>query len=117
MTSAAPAASTHERSVRELLLDPTFGRYFAGNLTSNCGNWIQNVAAATAVFSLTRSATRTGVVSGALWLGSLVLQPYAGAVSDRIQALQPNGFQLGTGTEVNANTVSYHYLAVRSSAP
>jgi hypothetical protein len=40
-----------------------------------------------------------------------------GAVSDRIQALQPNGFQLGTGTEVNASTVSYHYLAVRSSAP
>jgi MFS family permease len=84
VTSAAPTASTHERSVRELLLDPTFGRYFAGNLTSNCGNWIQNVAAATAVFSITRSATLTGVVSGALWLGSLVLQPYAGAVSDRV---------------------------------
>ena len=73
-----------ERTVRELLLDPTFGRYFAGNLTSNCGNWIQNVSAATAVFSMTRSATLTGVVSGALWLGSLILQPYAGAVSDRV---------------------------------
>jgi MFS family permease len=73
-----------ERSVRELLVDPTFGRFFAGNLISNCGNWIQNVSAATAVFSLTRSATLTGVVSGALWLGSLVLQPYAGAVSDRV---------------------------------
>lgn len=42
------------------------------------------MAAATAVFSITRSATLTGVVSGALWLGSLVLQPYAGAVSDRV---------------------------------
>ena len=73
-----------ERTVRELLGDPTFGRYFAGNLISNCGNWIQNVAAATAVYSLTRSATLTGVVSGALWLGSLILQPYAGAVSDRV---------------------------------
>jgi len=41
----------------------------------------------------------------------------AAAVSNRIQALQSNGFQLGTGTEVNANTVNYHYLAVRSSAP
>jgi hypothetical protein len=36
---------------------------------------------------------------------------------NRIQALQSNGFQLGTSTDVNANTVSYHYLAVRSSAP
>jgi MFS family permease len=79
--SSSPAA---ERTVRELLVDPTFGRYFAGNLISNCGNWIQNVAAATAVFSLTRSATLTGVVSGALWLGSLVLQPYAGVISDRV---------------------------------
>ncbi len=81
MSSAVAPA---ERSVRELLTDETFGRYFAGNLISNCGNWIQNVSAATAVFSITRSATLTGVVSGALWLGSLVLQPYAGAVSDRV---------------------------------
>lgn len=85
MTTATPSsAAATERGVLELLTDPTFGRYFAGNLVSNCGNWIQNVAAATAVFSITRSATLTGVVSGALWLGSLVLQPYAGAVSDRV---------------------------------
>ena len=37
--------------------------------------------------------------------------------NNRIQALQANGFQLGTSTDVNANTVNYHYLAVRSSAP
>lgn len=85
MTStASDAAETGERSARALLVDATFGRYFAGNLISNAGNWIQNVSAATAVFSLTRSATLTGVVSGALWLGSLVLQPYAGALSDRV---------------------------------
>jgi MFS family permease len=83
-STTTQTADPTERSVRELLVDPTFGRYFAGNLTSNCGNWIQNVSAATAVFAITRSATLTGVVSGALWLGSLVLQPYAGAVSDRV---------------------------------
>jgi hypothetical protein len=37
--------------------------------------------------------------------------------TNRIQALQATGFQLGTSTDVNANTVSYRYLAVRSSAP
>ncbi|HSK96093.1 MAG TPA: MFS transporter [Euzebyales bacterium] len=85
MRTLAPSSGTPaERTARELLVDPTFGRYFLGNLTSNCGNWIQNVAAATAVYSLTRSATLTGVVSGALWIGSLFLQPYAGVVSDRV---------------------------------
>jgi hypothetical protein len=37
--------------------------------------------------------------------------------NNRIQAFQPTGFQLGTSTDVNANTVSYRYIAVRSSAP
>ena len=37
--------------------------------------------------------------------------------TDRIQALQSTGFQLGTSTDVNANTISYRYIAVRSSAP
>jgi hypothetical protein len=37
--------------------------------------------------------------------------------TNRIQALQANGFQLGTSTDVNANTVNYYYLALRSSAP
>lgn len=37
--------------------------------------------------------------------------------ANRIQALQASGFQLGTSTDVNANPVTYHYLAVRSSAP
>jgi hypothetical protein len=37
--------------------------------------------------------------------------------TNRIQALGATGFQLGTSTDVNANTVSYRYLAVRSSAP
>jgi hypothetical protein len=37
--------------------------------------------------------------------------------TNRIQAFQGTGFQLGTSTDVNANAVSYRYLAVRSSAP
>lgn len=37
--------------------------------------------------------------------------------TNRIQAFQATGFQLGTSTDVNANAVNYNYLAVRSSAP
>ena len=39
------------------------------------------------------------------------------AGNNRIQAFQATGFQLGTSTDVNGNTVTYDYLAVRSSAP
>ena len=37
--------------------------------------------------------------------------------TNRIQALNATGFQVGTSTDVNANAVTYDYLAVRSSAP
>jgi hypothetical protein len=40
-----------------------------------------------------------------------------GVGPNRIQALQANGFQVGTSTDVNLNSVNYHYLAVRSAAP
>ncbi|MBW3603578.1 MAG: MFS transporter [Actinobacteria bacterium] len=110
MATTASTVVTDERTVSELLTDPTFGRYFAGNLISNCGNWIQNVAAATAVFSITRSATLTGVVSGALWLGALVLQPYAGAVSDRVDRrrmlLAGQSLSLAAATVLAAWTVA-----------
>jgi hypothetical protein len=44
---------------------------------------------------------------------------FAGSASatDRIQALQADGFQLGASGNVNANTVAYHYLALRNTAP
>ena len=38
-------------------------------------------------------------------------------VTNRIQALQANGFQVGNSGDVNGNTVIYDYLAARSSAP
>ena len=37
--------------------------------------------------------------------------------NNRVQALQANGFQVGTGAEVNAGAVTYYSIAVRSSAP
>jgi len=39
------------------------------------------------------------------------------AAANQIQALQAGGFQLGTSANVNANAVTYYYLALRSSAP
>jgi peptidase C25-like protein len=36
--------------------------------------------------------------------------------SDRIQALQADGFQIGTNGQVNTNGVAYHYIAVKAAA-
>jgi hypothetical protein len=47
---------------------------------------------------------------------TLLLTSTASGIN-RIQAFQATGFQVGTSTDVNANTVSYRYLAIRSSAP
>ncbi len=66
-----------------LLRDRIYGPFFLGNLVSNCGNWIHNVAAAVVVYDLTGSAVAVGAVSGCLWAGSLLLQPWAGALTDR----------------------------------
>jgi hypothetical protein len=38
-------------------------------------------------------------------------------VTNRIQALQANGFEVGNSGNVNAGGVTYYHLAVRSSAP
>jgi MFS family permease len=66
-----------------LLSDRVYGPFLFANLVSNCGNWIHNVAAAVVVFELTGSAIAVGAVSGCLWAGSLLLQPWAGALTDR----------------------------------
>jgi MFS family permease len=66
-----------------LLTDRIYGPFFFGNLISNRGNWIHNVAAAVVVFELTGSAFAVGAVAACLWLGSLLLQPWAGALTDR----------------------------------
>jgi len=66
-----------------LLRDRIYGPFFLGNLVSNCGNWIHNVTAAVVVFELTGSAVAVGAVSACQWAGSLLLQPWAGALTDR----------------------------------
>jgi MFS family permease len=66
-----------------LLRDRVYGPFFFGNFVSNCGNWIHNVAAAVVVFELTDSAVAVGAVSGCMWAASLLLQPWAGALTDR----------------------------------
>ena len=81
-TDTGPAHDTARRS-RQLLLDPTFGPFFAGKLLSTVGMWVHNIAAAIVVFQLTRSALLVGLVSVAQFTPQLLLTPWSGARADR----------------------------------
>jgi MFS family permease len=83
--SAAPArGSPAPRGTRQLLSDRTFGPWFWGLLVSNSGNWLFNVTAAVVVYDLSRSALQVGLVSIAQFLPLVLVSPFAGAVSDRV---------------------------------
>ncbi len=84
MTVVAPVSPPAARSSLALLRDRTYGPFFFGNLVSNCGTWFQNIAAAVVVFDLTGSALLVGVVSVMQFAASLLLSPWAGAVTDRV---------------------------------
>ena len=84
MTAVTDATSPRAaRTARALLRDRTFGPYFVGNLVSNCGTWLQNIAAAVVVFDMTGSTVLVGAVSVLQFSASLLLSPWAGALSDR----------------------------------
>jgi len=56
--------------------------FFAGQLTSLCGTWMQTVAQSWLVYRLTGSATLLGVVGFASQFPIFILAPVAGAVAD-----------------------------------
>lgn len=83
LSDAVPSA-TEPRTPIGLLRDRTFGPFFAGSLTSNAGNWFQNLAASVLVYRLTGSNTLVGLVSVLQFGSTLLLSPWAGVVGDRV---------------------------------
>jgi MFS family permease len=84
MTTHPSSRPTIARSTAQLLTDRTFGPWFWGNVVSNSGNWLFNVTAAVVVFQLSGSALLVGTVSVAQFLPLVLLAPFAGALSDRL---------------------------------
>jgi MFS family permease len=60
-----------------------FRLFFAGQLTSLVGTWMQTVAQSWLVYRLTGSATLLGIVGFSSQFPVLILAPIAGAVADR----------------------------------
>lgn len=60
-----------------------FRLYFIGQLVSNTGNWLTNVALTLLVLKITGSGLRVGVLAACQYGPMMVLSPYAGAIADR----------------------------------
>jgi MFS family permease len=60
-----------------------FRLYFMGQLVSNTGNWLTNVALTLLVLKITGSGLRVGWLAACQYGPMMVLSPYAGALADR----------------------------------
>jgi MFS family permease len=63
---------------------PNFRRYFAGQLVSISGNWMQMIAEIWVVLSLTGSGVAVGVTTSLQFLPMLLFGAWGGLVADRV---------------------------------
>ena len=70
-------------SLLGVLKNRTFGPYVFGASISNIGTWFQNIAQSVLVYRLTGSTFLVGVVNFSMFIGLLVLAPWAGPMADR----------------------------------
>jgi len=66
-----------------ILRERNFALYFIGNLASNCGTWFQVIAQSLLVYRLTASTFLVGLTNFAMFIGVIILAPWAGAAADR----------------------------------
>jgi MFS family permease len=71
------------RPTRALLLDRTLAPFLAGNLSSNIGTWMHNIAAAIVVFDVTGSAFLVGMLIFTQFSPAMLFSLWAGAIADR----------------------------------
>ncbi|UJA21561.1 MFS transporter [Thermoleophilia bacterium SCSIO 60948] len=70
------------RSVSSLRI-PNYRRYFAGQVVSLSGNWMQIVAETWLILTLTGSGVAVGIVSGLQFLPMLLFGAWGGSIADR----------------------------------
>ena len=63
---------------------PNFRRYFAGQLISLSGNWMQMIAEMWVVLSLTGSGVAVGVTTALQFLPMLIFGAWGGLIADRV---------------------------------
>ena len=86
-TSLAPAAAPISQSRSEVfaaLRHRNFQLYFAGQLVSNAGTWMQVIAQGWLVYQISHSDLALGLVGFASAIPSLLATPWGGVVVDRV---------------------------------
>lgn len=83
-TPTAERTDESASSFAALLRDRVFAPFFFANSLSNTGNWFQNVAAGIVVYDLTGSNTAVGAVSIVQFIATMLLTPWMGALTDRV---------------------------------
>ena len=84
--SDLPGIARIDRAVRRTFLslrNRNFRLFFIGQLISNTGNWLTNVAIVLLVLKLTSSGLSVGLISACQFGPILLLSAWAGAVADR----------------------------------
>jgi MFS family permease len=79
----ATAQAQNRVATLSALRHANFRLYFAGQLASTSGTWMQNVAQGFLVFNLTKSELWLGIVACAAGLPVLLLSPVAGVIVER----------------------------------
>ncbi|MCC6802141.1 MAG: MFS transporter, partial [Anaerolineae bacterium] len=84
MTTLSQTGETDRRpSNLSALRNPNFRLYFAGQMISNSGTWMQNIAQSYLVYEITRSELWLGIVACASGLPVVLMSPIAGVIVDR----------------------------------
>lgn len=83
LPAEAPRADASQRGGFGALTQPAFRLYFAGQLVSVTGTWMQQVAQQLVVYQLTGSDLALGLVACAQGLPALLLTPFAGVLVER----------------------------------
>lgn len=84
--AAIPAAATAEKSSSNpfrVFKNKEYSLYFGGQLVSQVGTWMQQIALSWLTYKLTNSAFLLAIVGVSSQLPSLLVMPFAGVVSDR----------------------------------
>ncbi len=84
----AVAQASNRVGTLTALRHANFRLYFAGQLASTSGTWMQNVAQGFLVFSITKSELWLGIVACAAGLPLVVLSPFAGVIVERFPRRQ-----------------------------
>jgi MFS family permease len=84
--AATPLAATPSIVGRTFssLRHRNFRLYFIGQMVSNTGNWLTNVAITLLVLKITGSGLHVGVLAACQYGPLMILSPYAGALADRL---------------------------------